>query len=781
MAGRAPPPAVFGDQRPPLSQSQQSCESAYPSASSPSSSSMTGYHIRARANNLLSSGSSYLATRDWQGMASNLRQKVSDLSQPTYTQSASPGPSQSRSMTSLSLRPQLDRLNSGTTPSQRQNSRQASTAKFRPGKDTPVLLPGWAQRKVARDRHPQTWTSIDAPEDLEDGEIELTIALDGFVSRIADSPSKSQRLFNQMARQLAGLPKLPEPVSSHVLGSDVALTEEPLDISPGGLSPSEPEPGHKLSDKAIGKLVEEADERTLVKLIETMGALPTDSSSAKAAQKLESSDHTDPPSRSTTQKPAFSQRLNIPKTGNHPSSFSSMPSPTTSSTLGGSLYWNSRSFDELHQLHANLNQRLKSYWVYRSAGVDVRIEVAPVIRGAVAQNEAGERILLAATRLTTDSTGQFSHRLVVPWHMLSSFCAFHTSSLQAQPHDIEAIEVRASLAPSQDVSNATTEFTEPLGATQWARYQLEEDGNRKVRIISDIDDTVKHTGVLHGVKRVLRNVFVLPYHECEVPGVSRWYHAMTKAGAGLHYVTNAPLELHYLVSDFLAAVKLPIAHTTLKHYPSGTRTLLSSWLEPAGERKRANVTKVLDEFKESQFILIGDSGELDLELYSALAAERPRQVRGIFIRDVSSPRPGLSRTSTASSTSSTIKTAKARDATSKAVNTGDALIKPPAAAALSQPSSGVGYFEPSYPPPNTAKALTTDFPGMSALDDRSDSSMSETDMRKKQAFQSRVLRATSLIPRSTIFRLFWEGGDVEAEALQLIRELQSGTRPADRS
>ena len=70
----------------------------------------------------------------------------------------------------------------------------------------------------------------------------------------------------------------------------------------------------------------------------------------------------------------------------------------------------------------------------------------------------------------------------------------------------------------------------------------------------------------------------------------------------------------------------------LKFY-SGKSFFTSVW-EPAGERKRAGVIEVLDNFIESRFFLVGDTGEKDLELYVDLARERPGQILGIFIRDV---------------------------------------------------------------------------------------------------------------------------------------------------
>lgn len=72
----------------------------------------------------------------------------------------------------------------------------------------------------------------------------------------------------------------------------------------------------------------------------------------------------------------------------------------------------------------------------------------------------------------------------------------------------------------------------------------------------------------------------------------------------------------------------------LKFY-SGKSFFTSLW-EPAGERKRSGIIEVLDNFIESQFFLVGDTGEKDLELYVDLARERPGQILGIFIRDVTS-------------------------------------------------------------------------------------------------------------------------------------------------
>jgi hypothetical protein len=66
----------------------------------------------------------------------------------------------------------------------------------------------------------------------------------------------------------------------------------------------------------------------------------------------------------------------------------------------------------------------------------------------------------------------------------------------------------------------------------------------------------------------------------------------------------------------------------------GTRSLFSGLLSAPAERKRDGLVEVLFSFSTSRFILIGDSGEQDLELYASIAQEYPWQIGCIFIRDV---------------------------------------------------------------------------------------------------------------------------------------------------
>jgi Phosphatidate phosphatase APP1, catalytic domain len=70
----------------------------------------------------------------------------------------------------------------------------------------------------------------------------------------------------------------------------------------------------------------------------------------------------------------------------------------------------------------------------------------------------------------------------------------------------------------------------------------------------------------------------------------------------------------------------------LKSYAA--RSLLPALLSSPAARKRQGVVEVLDAFPDSYFILVGDTGEQDMELYAELAKERPHQVVGVFVRNV---------------------------------------------------------------------------------------------------------------------------------------------------
>jgi phosphatidate phosphatase APP1 len=75
---------------------------------------------------------------------------------------------------------------------------------------------------------------------------------------------------------------------------------------------------------------------------------------------------------------------------------------------------------------------------------------------------------------------------------------------------------------------------------------------RGLSVISDIDDTIKITGILDGAEEVLRNTFLRDF--VAAPGMVDRYRAMD---AAFHYVSGGPWQLFPPLSRFLAAAGYP--------------------------------------------------------------------------------------------------------------------------------------------------------------------------------------------------------------------------------
>lgn len=154
-----------------------------------------------------------------------------------------------------------------------------------------------------------------------------------------------------------------------------------------------------------------------------------------------------------------------------------------------------------------------------------------------------------------------------------------------------------------------------------------------VSLISDIDDTIKHSAIASGAREIFKNTFIRDLGDLTIKGVKEWYTKMADLGVQMHYVSNSPWQLYPLLRSYFALAGLPPGSFHLKQY-SG---MLQGIFEPAAERKRGSLDRIMSDFPERKFILVGDSGEADLEVYTDVVLDHPGRVLGVFIRDVTTP------------------------------------------------------------------------------------------------------------------------------------------------
>lgn len=151
-----------------------------------------------------------------------------------------------------------------------------------------------------------------------------------------------------------------------------------------------------------------------------------------------------------------------------------------------------------------------------------------------------------------------------------------------------------------------------------------------VGLISDIDDTVKHSGITQGAKEIFQNTFVREPSELVVDGVREWYNSLKTLGVDVHYVSSSPWQLYPQLREFFKVAGLPEGSYHLKQYTG----MLQGIFEPTTEKKRPALEKIFGDFPQKKFVLVGDSGESDLETYTEIALSHPGRVLAIFIRDI---------------------------------------------------------------------------------------------------------------------------------------------------
>jgi phosphatidate phosphatase APP1 len=160
-------------------------------------------------------------------------------------------------------------------------------------------------------------------------------------------------------------------------------------------------------------------------------------------------------------------------------------------------------------------------------------------------------------------------------------------------------------------------------------HLIQEEG---ISIISDIDDTVKDTNYLNK-KEFYKNTFLRPFRA--VDGMQQ---LLTKCknhynNCSIHYVSASPYQLYEDLSTFFREEGFPEATFHLKRIRIKDKSLFDFWADPL-EYKLRHIEPLMTMFPRRKFILIGDSGEKDPEVYKELFAKYPGQIEKIWIRNV---------------------------------------------------------------------------------------------------------------------------------------------------
>ncbi len=155
-------------------------------------------------------------------------------------------------------------------------------------------------------------------------------------------------------------------------------------------------------------------------------------------------------------------------------------------------------------------------------------------------------------------------------------------------------------------------------------------------VISDIDDTILQTNATSLIKMAWNTFAHNSHTRTPFHGVAAFYRALHQGVSGdeknpFFYVSSSPWNLYDLLTDFINLRGIPEGPLFLKDYGFTHNKLFTEGHEGHKPKK---IKKVMNAFPEMKFILIGDSGQKDPEIYSEIVKAYPERILAVYIRDV---------------------------------------------------------------------------------------------------------------------------------------------------
>lgn len=159
-------------------------------------------------------------------------------------------------------------------------------------------------------------------------------------------------------------------------------------------------------------------------------------------------------------------------------------------------------------------------------------------------------------------------------------------------------------------------------------------------VISDVDDTIIES---HAAKLWLQiKTLALKHVDSRVafPGVSALYRALVGGAEGqkcrpLWFVSGSSWNLYDLIDGFCRNKGIPKAPLLLRELGIHADAFIK---KKTMVYKLEHIRPLMAQTDPLRFILIGDSGQKDPEIYRKVVEEHPGRVAAIYIRDVTSPK-----------------------------------------------------------------------------------------------------------------------------------------------
>lgn len=187
--------------------------------------------------------------------------------------------------------------------------------------------------------------------------------------------------------------------------------------------------------------------------------------------------------------------------------------------------------------------------------------------------------------------------------------------------------------------DVTIELCSPTGKKQedarfTAPFQY-PDERAQLAVICDIDDTVIQTGAQHlwtHANSVLTNN---PYTRKVFAGMPQFLQGLVQrdgeAVNPMFFLSSSPWNLHRFFQKTFEIHQVPRGTFFLKDFGLEEDHYFKSG---HGQHKSEHARMLMKTYPDLKFVLIGDSGQQDMEIYEDVIRESPDRIAACYIRDV---------------------------------------------------------------------------------------------------------------------------------------------------
>jgi phosphatidate phosphatase APP1 len=195
---------------------------------------------------------------------------------------------------------------------------------------------------------------------------------------------------------------------------------------------------------------------------------------------------------------------------------------------------------------------------------------------------------------------------------------YFLTRLHPNPEKLERPWTSGTVELAGEYRGLTGPHTTPL------EVRVPEPGAR-FGIISDVDDTILETGVQRVGQMIRTTITGSALTRTPFPGAPDLYRDLAAGVNPVFYVSSSPWNLHTFLGAFIRHRRFPMGPVLL-------RDLLGT--SAGREQKAGRISEILELHPDLPFVLIGDSGEKDPEIYADIVRSYPGRILAVYIREV---------------------------------------------------------------------------------------------------------------------------------------------------